>query len=471
MKGFPIRGVADAFASRRALCLLTVGVLVSAAVGVVWRQMFRAADRAAFVAAERGPGRPMPATVGRSGELANGMPPVVVLPPADRFDVSRLDVPTEEARRLVQGIWDRGGAGRAMTEEEVVKWRENWDRLLMTGAEAVPALAEYLRGDQDTFFTAEDSVQLGFRSAREAAIEALVRLGGAAATAVMGEALGMTASPREVALLASGLEAVAPGQYRSEVLAAVRESLEMGAEKQLGGLDVAPLFEVLQTYGGPEVAGDLERAAGRWGQYATMALAALPDEAGVPSLLRMADPESGTKPHGARLQALQVVAQLAGTNDAARAALVDQARSNQIEPYLWLYLARPLAGEQAHLQNAVLDGRSPVGDYSQADTVHIAGTNQNLVWARSEQGMSGEQFNRQASLVAELREATTSLEGRKVLDQARVLLEQQRAASDHGAQGPVIPDDATGLIQEQESPPAHDVQLPPPHAALEGKAE
>ena len=185
----------------------------------------------------------------------------------------------------------------------------------------------------------------------------------------------------------------------------------------------------------------------------------------------MADPEPGAKPHAARLQALQVVAQLAGTNEAARAALVDQARSNRIAPYLWPYLARPLAGEQARLQNAVLDGRSPVGDDARTGTVHIAGTNQNLVWARAEQGMSDEQFRRQQALVAELRAATTSPDARKVLDQAQALLDQQRGAADEAARSEAMPPGAAAGRATGEEPAPGNEQNPPSRPAATEKKQ
>jgi len=414
--------------------LLGVVAAGLALVGVGGVLVYRRAEPpAATVAAvtERGPVRPK-AVAGSGGgaELKQEQEtPVPVAAPVERFDLSQLGAPTEGARRMVQGIWSRGGATGPMTPEEVAAWQENMDRIVAAGSDSVAALAEYLRGDQDTFFSAEDSQQLGFRSAREAAIEALAHVGGPVSTAVMNEALELTASPREVALLARGLEEAAPGQYREQALAAVRESLAMAAEKQLGGLDVAPLFEVLQTYGGPEVAADLERAAGQWGQYATLALAELPDGAGVPSLLRMATVAPDRRPHAARLQALQVAAQLASSNDVVRAALVEQARENRIAPYLWPYLARPLSGEQAGLQNAVLQARPAATDDTRTGTVHIAGTNQNLVWARAGEGMTAEQITRQAALIAELRAATTNPDGRRVLDQAKALLEQQQHAA------------------------------------------
>lgn len=427
------RPLTAAFADWRLVAVAT-GVVVAVGAGVVrWRSVRVPMAVAVVVAPERGPAppKPVPGAGGKKRE-AEATVPASAVPPAERFDLSQLGTPTEAARRLMQGVWDWRGLTGPMTSAEAVAWKENWDRLVQGGDASVPALAEYLRGDQDTFFSLEDSRQLGIRSAREAAIEALAKIGGPAAVAVMNEAIGVTGSPREVALLARSLEVTAPGQYREQAMAAVRESLEMAAEKQLGGLDVAPLFEVLQTYGGAEVAVDLERASARWGQYATLALAALPDGAGVPSLIHLADPPPDSRTAAARMQAMQVVAQLAATNNDVRAALLEQAREGRIARHHWPYLAQPLAGEQARLQNAVIDPRAPVTDETRTSTVHIAGTNQNLVWSRPPDGLSPDQASRQANLIKDLRAVTRDPDGRRVLDQAHALLEQQRAPAAEG---------------------------------------
>jgi len=56
--------------------------------------------------------------------------------------------------------------------------------------------------------------------------------------------------------------------------------------------------------------------AKQWNYYAVIALAQLPDGAGVPSLIRMAQEENGYGP-------LQMLAQLASDNPDARTALLD----------------------------------------------------------------------------------------------------------------------------------------------------
>jgi hypothetical protein len=77
-------------------------------------------------------------------------------------------------------------------------------------------------------------------------------------------------------------------------LNAVHEALGMAANKNLEGSGVGPLFEALQKFGGPSAVPDLEQATGQWKYYATMALAQLPDGAGIPSLIQMAQDGAGS---------------------------------------------------------------------------------------------------------------------------------------------------------------------------------
>src|SRR5262249_30256144 len=154
----------------------------------------------------------------------------------------------------------------------------------------------------------------GYNSARVAMFDALQQIGGPEAVSAMTGVLQTTADPKEIALLARNLAQQDPELYRGEVLNAVHEALTMAASKNLEGSDVGPLFEVLQKYGGPTAVADLEQVTGQWKYYSTMALAKLPDGAGVPSLIRMAQ---GTG--GGRDAALEMLAQLAATNPDAKA--------------------------------------------------------------------------------------------------------------------------------------------------------
>ncbi len=312
-----------------------------------------------------------------------------------------------------------------MTAERAALWKQNFEQLVQGGAAAVPAIAEFLKLNKDWTFGAGDAGLLGYGSTRTAMMDALVRIGGPEGTSVLGEILQTTAVPREIALLARNLETLAPEQYRAQAVEAARQSLAMAVEKQLEGFDVAPLFEVIQKYGGPEIVNDLEHATSQWNYYAALALGNLPDGAGVPSLIRTAALGPDNKANPGRLQALQVLAELAGSNPEARTALVEQARANQISANLWPYLSRPLSGDQAHVQDSVLTENLSVLAGASTGTSHVSHNNQNFFYAPVGGGLTVDQANQQLALVNELAAVASNPDALRVLQQTRALLEQR----------------------------------------------
>src|SRR5262249_24532715 len=154
----------------------------------------------------------------------------------------------------------------------------------------------------------ENGSALGATSMRLALIDALQQIGGADAIATSAQILSSTTDPREIANLTRGLEQMAPEQYREAAVSAARSALGV-AQRNLGANDVAPLFELLQRYGGAAVIPDLEAAAGQWHFYGPLALASLPEGAGIPSLERMVDDPSGNA-HANDRFALQMLAEL-----------------------------------------------------------------------------------------------------------------------------------------------------------------
>jgi hypothetical protein len=324
-------------------------------------------------------------------------------------------------------VVDRGATAGPLSPRQVEEWRRNLDAIIRDGDESVAAIAGFLATKQDTVFNASESEALGFNSAREALLDALARISGPQAISAMAVALADTVVPAEVAMLARNLDALAPETYRQNAMSAARESLVAAIREPAAGTDVAPLFEVLLQYGGVEAAADLERAASHWGHYATLALAAVPDGAGVPSLMHIAESAPGRAPHPARLQALQVIAQLALSNEQARASLLGLAREKQIPAPLWPYLARPLAGEQARLQNPLLEAGDGPPEDSHAGTVHITSGNQNLIWTKAPAGLSADQQNGLASLLRELVAVTKDPDGLRILQQTLAGLETEDA--------------------------------------------
>ena len=124
-----------------------------------------------------------------------------------------------------------------------------------------------------------------------------------------------------------------------------------------------------------------------------------------------------------------MIAQLASSNDEARSSLLALARADKLPAHIWPYLARPLAGEHARLENTMLDTRTDMPEDKRTGTVHVVSGNQNLVWGRSKEAISPAEIQRQRSLVDELALVTKDPDGQRVLERVRALIDQQSAQS------------------------------------------
>jgi len=328
--------------------------------------------------------------------------------------------PTAETRELVQNLVQLQATDGVLTQEQAAEWKENLHKLIMQGAVAVPAVREFLAKNMELDFGEGGSDLFGYATARTAMIDALVKIGGPEAIATMAEALQTTADPREIALLAQGLEKLDPVQHRKEALDAARQTLAMAAEDQLADRDVAPLFEVFQNYGDASAAPDLKNAADRWNYYAVVALAQLPEGAGVPSLIEMVQSMSGP-----RLNTLELLAQVSSQYPEARAALLDLARADKILSSEWAYLAPMLAGDQYHFQGSVLDNSLPGGVANAATAGHVLSGNQNFYTAPSAGGLTPERAEQQMALIDELGGLTTDPTAVRALQLARDLVSRR----------------------------------------------
>ena len=163
-------------------------------------------------------------------------------------------------------------------------------------------------------------------------------------------------------MLAKYLNGEDSGQYREAALTAAREVLAQGATGELGTRDLNSVFEFLQRYGDASVVPDLEKAAAHWDHYAAMALAGLPNEAGIPALIRLAENTSG-EAGASREPALRSLAQVAPVSAQAGSALLEQARLGNIQSSTWPDIAAALAGFSLRYGNNVFpDGAVTRGD-------------------------------------------------------------------------------------------------------------
>jgi len=316
---------------------------------------------------------------------------------------------------LVAGLVNLRGTN-ALTPELIQAWKGNLEKLVQSGAAAVPAISAFLAGNQDSVFDTETTRALGFRTARLAALDALRQIGGPEAIALMDQTLGETKSPRELAALAWNLDGLTEGQYREKALTAARAALARSATETASDVDVAPLFEVFQKYGGAANVPELEQATGRWKYYAVATLANLPEGAGVASLVRMADP---TLNEGNRLAALQMLAQLAVQSPEARQSLLSQVGGNQIAPNFWAYLNAPLAGDEFFPVDAVLTKYPNVGSWSDIKSTRINYGNQSFYTLPGDAVQTVDGINQRLAVLDQFLAVATEPAGQQSLQQAK----------------------------------------------------
>jgi hypothetical protein len=338
--------------------------------------------------------------------------------PRDPFSPEVQQVMTRLAAIL--GVLKSEGA--AVRPETLNEWKTGLRDLVGTGTVGIPAILEFISAGTDVLFSLKQRAEVGQWSARTGLIQALRQIGGPEAISAMGQILDKTQSYQELALLAQGLEEGAPGQYRDQAVAIARAQLAtaISSTANTETADIAPLFEVLGAYANPDAAQDLEAAAGRWKYYSMSALAKLPEGSGVPSLIRLADPNS---PSGNRLQALQVLTELAPSNDTARNFLISQASSGGIPAQYWSYLNQPLAGNQYFVADAILTQYPTVSNWGDLQTIHINAGNQTLYSIPSTASQTHEGIQRQLALIDQLSGFAQDTAAQTTLKQARLVLE------------------------------------------------
>ena len=326
---------------------------------------------------------------------------------------------------LVARLSGMGMSDVSLTPEVVDHWHRGFQQLVQQGPAALPAIRDYLMAFTDVSFGPEGLQKLGHGSARTALIAALAQIGGPEAMALTLEMMRLTAEPPEIALLAANLERLAPDQphWRGEATQAARESLTLAAGKPTTEQDVAPLFEVLNRYGGASTVPDLEQASGNWNYYAAMTLAQLPDGAGVPSLVHMAQEQKGIIP-------FQMLAQLATENVEARTALLELAGANTIPASAWPHLQPVLQGQRFHFADSVFDESGDTASTDGMNMVHIAKGNQNYYLATDASRLSKKHLDQQTALVDDLVAVVEDPAATQALEGARAALTSARAGVD-----------------------------------------
>jgi hypothetical protein len=238
-----------------------------------------------------------------------------------------------------------------ITKEQAERFKQNLEELVRQGAASVPAIREFLQKNVDTdFANIAGADQLSYSSFRASLFDTLKQIGGLESQAAMVEALQTTALPAELLELAKDLDQAAPGLYRSQILKAAHQALDMAAAHQLGpDVELGPAFRILQSYGEANTTADLAKNDPS-SFYNAIAMANLPDAQGLPSLIQMASREAGSGPDPSQqIIATEMIAQLASQNSQALETLVQMAQKGQIRNSVWEKLAPILGGDQYQL--------------------------------------------------------------------------------------------------------------------------
>ena len=303
-----------------------------------------------------------------------------------------------------------------ITPEQAQKWKESLQQLIRQGASSVPAIQQFLAQNLDANYAGVSGANaLGYSSLRSAVLDALGQIGGPEATQAMVQTMQTSLFPTDIATLAKTLDAQAPGQYQQAILDAVRQQLNLGAMDQLGGANVLPLFQVLanEAANGADISADLTQYAEKWPYYSAIALATLPDGAGVPSLIQIAQ---GTVP-GNQAAAAQALAELAPQNSQALNTLLELAKGGQLPDPILAQLAPYLGGREYQLGPPA---DAAAGGYL---TFHMANGNQDFSAFDGSATLTQAQIGQRISIIDQLLQVIPS-----TAPAAQDALQQQRNA-------------------------------------------
>ncbi len=347
-------------------------------------------------------------------------PPNPVVPRANT-PLQRTD-PTSYLRQLLPGLTNLDFGREPITREQAAQLKQGLQALAAQGAAAVPAIRQFLEQNVDLSFGKEGAESAGAAALRVGLLDVLRQIGGPEALALSRQVLQTTTEPLEIALLARNLEEAAPGQYRQEFLDAARGTLGTIIQGQMTNVDVGPLFQALQTYGGAGVADDLEKMAPNWNYYAMIALAELPSGQGVPSLVRLAQDPAGFETGQYKL-AFQMLAQMSPQFPEASASLLELARQNQIPDKAWRAIAAGLGGSQYQIARQLPQNTFPVGSSVEAGRSDIGGMIQTFYSSPLPDGGSAANLSQRLTIIDQLLQASsTSPAALQALRQARARL-------------------------------------------------
>ncbi|MGZ4963224.1 MAG: hypothetical protein ACXWC8_11775 [Limisphaerales bacterium] len=308
--------------------------------------------------------------------VASSPSPAAPAPPTTATVAAPKPVVTGAAKDFVTSLAALDPKKGPVTKEQAEKWKQDLKSLVAQGNTAVPAIREFLDRNVELSYANVGGESLGHSSLRSSMIDALQQIGGPEAMGALLSTLQTTALPSELEQISKALDQSAPGQYRTDILTAARQTLDLATGGGLGKEDAAPLFSILEKWGDPSVTADLQKAASAYKYYPVIALANLPDGAGVDTLVNMAkDPNApSTVP--------EMLGQLAPTSQKAMDELLDLARNNRLTPAVWQQVISLVSGDQYLFGDAAKASAANPGS-NDCQFFHIEWNNQNFSKCRN----------------------------------------------------------------------------------------
>lgn len=336
-----------------------------------------------------------------------------------------LHEPAPELNQIMEELARIGPVNGPLTDEEAAAWKEKLAVLIQKGDAAIPVIREFLAKNWDVNLDEKDREKIGYASVRQAMIDALMQINSPQAVLALNDVLQGTIRPQEVALVTQFLEKNQPGVYLDSAFSAAQRLLASAANGSLPETDMSPLFQLFQRYeyDNTYTVPILKGSVNQWDHYATMALAQLPSEAGVPALTQIATGQEGSI-QSARLAAMQALSGMASQSSSAREAMLNLAAQNCISAYDWGALVPYLAGNQFAFVDSAL-GNSVAG-INPADlrSTYISASQQSY-WTAPLGAMSPSQIDQQKAFIDQLLSATYDSAAIKALQQAKAMLDNR----------------------------------------------
>jgi hypothetical protein len=334
--------------------------------------------------------------------------------------VPRIEKTSAVAEQAVGRLAQLDGS-HLLTTEQAAAIKLDLQRLVAEGDRAIPAIRQFMQQNKDFSLDAiRGGAAVGYSSVRAALFDVLQQIGSVDARAELADTLRTTGDPSEVGLLAHHLETLAPGEYRQDILGAARDILAQAAGNNSKS-DVAPLFQIFQTYGDANVLADLRKGLPQWNYYSLMTLAALPQGQGVPSLIEQSR-QLGPGGTVQNIFAAQMLAQVAPQYPEAATALVDQVKAGQIPERGWRRIVEALAGDQYQFSKDPTADPATLLSTPGIRTFHMGNSNEGFYSLPLAVDGSQEDLAPRRALVDQLLAATTDPTAVAALQQAKARL-------------------------------------------------